>query len=146
MTSLRDPATIDGVRSIPSQELEIRVSRAGGAGGQHVNKTSTRVEAIWRPAESGVLTEAEKARVLTMLANRLDASGAIRVVASDTRSQLQNRLHAERRLAALVRRALVIRKPRRPTRPGKGAVERRLTEKKLESRKKRDRRPVLSED
>ena len=70
----------------------------------------------------------------------LDADGAVRVVASDTRSQRQNRALAEERLAALIRRALVVPKVRRKTKPGRSAVERRLSEKRLHSAKKRDRR------
>jgi ribosome-associated protein len=64
----------------------------------------------------------------------------VRVVASDTRSQRQNRALAEERLAALIRRALVVPKVRRKTKPGRSAVERRLSEKRLHSAKKRDRR------
>jgi ribosome-associated protein len=74
------------------------------------------------------------------MSSRLDSLGRVRVVASDTRSQRQNRELAEQRLAELVRKALKVRKPRKRTRPHRTAVERRLAEKKLHSSKKRERR------
>jgi ribosome-associated protein len=126
--------------SVPDSELEVSATRAGGPGGQHVNTSSTRVEVRWRVATSRVLSDAQRARLTERLAGRLDADGTVRVVASDTRSQRQNRALAEERLAALIRRALVVPKVRRKTKPGRAAVERRLSEKRLRSAKKRDRR------
>ncbi len=131
---------IDATHVIPRAELSARASRAGGAGGQHVNTSSTRVEVLWDPATSRALNDEERARVLTKLAARLDADAHLRVVASDTRSQLRNRLLAEERLAALVARALVVPRTRKKTRPSRAAKERRLEEKKRESQKKSDRR------
>lgn len=142
----REPATIDGQRSIPVHELEFRVSRAGGPGGQHVNKTSTRVQLKWRPSLSVILTDEEKARLERALGKRIDATGAVRVVASSTRSQLQNRVEAEQRLLKLIRRALSVRKRRTATSPTRSSIERRLTEKKIESRKKQERRRVSVAD
>jgi ribosome-associated protein len=126
--------------SVPESELEVSATRAGGPGGQHVNTSSTRVEVRWRVTTSRALTDAQRATLREKLAARLDAEGTIRVVASDTRSQRQNRALAEERLADLIRRALVVPKARRKTRPGRGAVERRLSEKRLHSAKKRERR------
>lgn len=126
--------------SVPESELEVSATRAGGPGGQHVNTSSTRVEVRWRPLASRALTDAQRSTLREKLAARLDAEGTIRVVASDTRSQRQNRALAEERLAALIRRALVVPKARRKTKPGRGAVERRLSEKRLHSAKKRERR------
>ena len=125
---------------IPRAELEFRASRAGGPGGQHVNTSSTRVELRWNPARSAALDEAQRARVAEKLAGRADAEGNVRVVASDSRSQRQNRERAEERLAALVRDALVVRKKRRPTKPSRAAKEARLTEKKRRGERKRERR------
>jgi ribosome-associated protein len=125
---------------LPPSEFETRASRAGGPGGQHVNKTSTRVELIWMLGRSSVITEEQRARIRHKLAQRLDGEGNLRVVVSDTRSQRQNRAIAEERLAILVRRALAIPKPRRKTKPTKSSVERRLSAKHLRSRRKRERR------
>lgn len=126
--------------AIPRAELDVRASRASGAGGQHVNKTSTRVEITWNAAASPSISDADRARILTRLASRLSAQGELRIVASDTRSQLQNRELAEGRLADIVRRALVIPKPRKKTRPSRAAKEARLTDKRHVSEKKRVRR------
>lgn len=131
---------IDATRAIPEDELEVRASRAGGAGGQHVNTSSTRVEVAWVPGSSRVLSDGERARVAAKLASRLDTAGVLRVVASDTRSQRQNRELAEGRLAALVRQALIVPKVRRKTKPSRGAKQARLDDKKKESNKKAQRR------
>ena len=125
---------------IPRTELEFRATRAGGPGGQHVNKTSTRIELTWNVETSRVLTDEQRSRIRDKLGGRMDAGGAIRVVASDSRSQTQNRAEAERRLAELVRRALIVPRKRRKTRPTRAAVEQRLRGKKKKSEKKRDRR------
>lgn len=135
-----DPLKINANVAIPRTELGVRATRAGGPGGQHVNTSSTKVEVTWNVAASTALAEEAKGRVLLALASRLDADGTLRVVASDTRSQRQNRELAEVRLAALVRRALVVPRPRKKTRPTRASVERRLTEKKRSGAKKRDRR------
>lgn len=134
------PLWLDATRVIPADEVEVRASRAGGAGGQHVNTSSTRVEVAWRPGVSRILSEAERARIAQRLASRLDTEGVLRVVASDTRSQRQNRELAESRLAALVRQALVIPKVRRKTKPTRGSKEARLDAKRRESKKKAQRR------
>lgn len=126
--------------SIPRNELGVRASRASGAGGQHVNKTSTRVEVTWNVVTSPSLSDADRLRLGTRLASRLSEDGELRVVASDTRSQLQNRELAETRLTEIVRRALVIPKPRKKTRPTRAAREARLTDKRKISEKKRVRR------
>ncbi|MGH7602788.1 MAG: alternative ribosome rescue aminoacyl-tRNA hydrolase ArfB [Gemmatimonadaceae bacterium] len=126
--------------SIPRSELDVRVSRSSGAGGQHVNKTSSRVEIFWNVRTSTAVNEDERARLLERLASRLTTEGAIRIVASDMRSQSRNRDLAEERLAETLRRALTIPKKRRPTRPTKASKEARLESKKRQSHKKRERR------
>lgn len=118
----------------------MRASRAGGPGGQHVNTSSTRVEVRWNVLTSTILTDEQRERLALRLAGRLDAEGYVRVVAADSRSQRQNRDAAESRLADLVRRALVIPKSRRPTRPSKAVQRRRSDAKKKQAEKKRDRR------
>ena len=125
---------------IPWAELEVRASRSGGPGGQHVNTSSTRIELAWNVLRSRALTDEQRIRVVKALGSRISAEGSVRVVASDTRSQRQNRELAEQRLAEAVRRALIVKKVRKRTRPHRGAVEQRLAEKKFHSGKKRDRR------
>ena len=126
--------------AIPRAELEYRASRAGGAGGQHVNTSSTRIELLWNVRTTSALDEAARHRVTTKLASRLDGDGWIRVVSSARRSQGQNREAAEARLAELVRAALVVPKRRKPTKPSRGAKEARLSEKKKRGDTKRQRR------
>lgn len=126
--------------SIPRGELDVRVSRSSGAGGQHVNKTSSRVEIFWNIPASRALTDEQRARLLDKLSSRLTTEGSIRVVASDLRSQSRNRDLAEQRLAELVRRALIVPRKRKPTKPSRAAKEARLESKKKHSNKKRERR------
>jgi ribosome-associated protein len=135
-----DDIVIDATHTIPVGELAVRASRAGGAGGQHVNTSSTRVELLWNPGASAAFSPSERELVLERLAKRLDSAGFIRLVSSETRSQLQNRERAKDRLADLVRAALVPRKVRRATKPSRSARERRITEKKQQSQKKSERR------
>ena len=125
--------------AIPRSELDVRVSRSSGAGGQHVNKTSSRVEIFWNVRSSKALSEEERTRILAKLSSRLTSEGSIRVVASDMRSQSRNRELAEERLAELVKRALIVPRKRRPTKPTRASKEARLDEKKRHASKKRDR-------
>jgi ribosome-associated protein len=125
--------------TIPRGELAFRASRAGGPGGQHVNTSSTRVELIWNFHRSSAVDHATRATLSERLVNRLDKDGALRVVSSSKRSQLQNREAAESKLAELVRGALVVKKARRKTRVPRGAVEGRLEEKKRRGGRKRER-------
>src|SRR5437868_10724214 len=125
--------------SIPRSELQYKATRAGGAGGQHVNTSSTRIELLWDLPRSIAVTDEERERLRAKLAARLDSDGMVRIVASDRRSQAQNKAAAEQRLAVLVQRALVIPKKRRPTKPTRSSQERRLAEKKKHSDKKRER-------
>ncbi|HEY4138131.1 MAG TPA: alternative ribosome rescue aminoacyl-tRNA hydrolase ArfB [Casimicrobiaceae bacterium] len=129
--------------SIPRSEIQYRATRAGGPGGQHVNTSSTRIELLWDLNGSQVITEEERERLRSKLAPRLDSEGMVRIVASDRRSQGQNRQAADERLAALVRHALHVPKKRRPTKPTRAAKEKRLVEKKRNSDKKRERRVEL---
>ena len=131
---------IDERHAIPREELELKATRAGGPGGQHVNVTASRVEVRWNVQTSRALSDEERGRVLQRLGRRVDANGFVRVTASETRSQRQNRDLAMARLAALVGSALVIPKSRKKTRPSKAARERRLESKRRQSEKKRGRR------
>ena len=130
---------VDDSLSIPRSELTFRASRAGGPGGQNVNKVATRVELLWNLERSRALDGDVRDRLRDKLASRIDAGGNVRIVASAFRSQLRNREDAEVRLAALLRKALAVQKKRRATRPTKGSVEERLREKQQRSLRKRDR-------
>ena len=134
------PLVVGPSLAIPRAELEAKATRAGGPGGQHVNTSSTRIELRWSVRDSRALDDAQRARLLERLATRLDGEGAVRVVASEYRSQRQNREAAEARLAELVRKALVVPKTRRPTKPSRAAKAKRLDEKRKQSDKKQQRR------
>ena len=122
---------------IPEAELRWRFSRAGGPGGQSVNTTDSRVELSYDLAASAALAPPLKARALQRLAGRL-VDGVITVTASERRSQLQNRRAAEDRLVALLLEAIAPPpRPRRPTRPSRGAVARRLETKRRRGAVKR---------
>src|SRR6185295_9210330 len=139
-TSPQNVLLVNESVSIPRSELDVRVSRSSGAGGQHVNKTSSRVEIFWNITGSRALNDEQRARLQSKLVSRLTSDGSIRVVASDMRSQSRNRELAEERLAETIRRALVVPKRRRPTKPTKASKEARLESKKRHSTKKAERR------
>ena len=119
---------------VPLGEIELRFSRSSGPGGQHAQKSETRVEALFDVEASEVLTEAQKRRVIAR------AGPVIRAVAQDERSQLRNRELAIERLAAQLREALRVKRRRVATKPTAAAVERRLDEKRRRSETKRLRR------
>ncbi len=131
---------------VPEDELRFRAVRARGPGGQHVNKTSTKIDLSWDVGQSGSLSDAEKRRVIEKLTNRIDAHDVLHVTSGGRRSQLQNREAAIRRLNELVTKALHVPKPRKPTRPPRKAKENRLAAKKKRSALKEQRkRPDPSE-
>ena len=119
---------------VPVEEVELRASRSGGPGGQHANKTASRIEAVFDVEASAALTDAQKERIVRRLGPRVTA------VAQDARSQTRNRGIALERLRERLAAALVTRKKRRPTRPGRAATERRLESKRRRSERKRARR------
>ena len=120
--------------SIPREEILIRVSRSSGPGGQHAQRSETRVEAVFDVEASTALTDEQKLLVVSR------AGPVLRGVAQDERSQLRNRELALERLAEALRKALRKQRPRRATRPTTASVERRLEEKKRRSTAKRRRR------
>ncbi len=126
--------------TIPRAEIEARASRAGGAGGQHVNTSSTRIELRWNVRQSRAIDEQTRQRIIEKLPTRIDADGALRVVSSARRSQLQNREAAEARMAELLAGALHREKPRRKTKPSRAAKQKRLDEKRHNSERKQNRR------
>jgi ribosome-associated protein len=125
---------------IPADELTARASRSSGAGGQHVNKTSSRIQLSWNVLASKAVDDAQRERILRKLASRVTEDGILTINASDTRSQHRNREIAEARMTEIVRAALQVPKKRRATKPTRAAKEARLDSKKLHSRKKRNRR------
>jgi ribosome-associated protein len=125
--------------SIPRDELSIRASRSGGAGGQHVNTSSTRIELLWNVAQTRALPDDAREGVLQRLRSRTNADGCIRIVSSEHRSQLRNREAAEERLVKLVRSALAIPRSRRKTAPTRASKEARLEAKKRRSEIKKRR-------
>lgn len=125
---------------LPDAELRERFSRSSGPGGQSVNTTDSRVELSFDVASSPTLPDWARDRITERLGRRL-AGGVLTVTAAEQRSQLMNRQEARVRLAAVLRAALAPPpRPRVPTRPGRGAKERRLAEKRRRGDIKRGRR------
>ncbi len=131
---------------LPLAELDYRVSRSGGPGGQHVNTSSTRVEVWWDVAASPSLSEPQRSRLLTRLATRLDSAGRLRLVSSGSRSQLRNREEVTARLREIVAESLKVPKKRKPTRPSRAAKAARLERKRRRSSIKQERRRPDSRD
>jgi ribosome-associated protein len=121
--------------AIPLEEIDLRVSRSSGPGGQHAQKSETRVEAVFDVEASAALSPAQKRRVLSRL------GPVVRAVAQDERSQLRNRELALERLTERLREALRVPRRRVPTKPSAAARERRLDEKRRRGDTKRLRRP-----
>jgi ribosome-associated protein len=132
--------------SIPLSELEYRATRSGGPGGQHVNTSASRIELVWDIASSRALTDEQRSRLLARLRSRLDSEGKLRLVASDRRSQLQNKESATERLRDVVAAALVVRKRRKKSVIPRAEKLRRLEAKRRRGEIKARRRPVRGEE
>jgi ribosome-associated protein len=120
--------------ALPPGEIRLRTSRSSGPGGQHAQKSETRVEAVFDVESSTALSEAQKKRVIAK------AGPVLRAVAQDERSQLRNKELATARLVEALREALRVPRHRVPTKPSKAAKERRLDSKKRRSATKQLRR------
>ena len=134
MESAGDALRVTASVRIPAHELDWRFGPSGGPGGQHANRAHTRAEVRFDVGSSTAFSEAQRQRVISKV-------GAILVVsADDERSQARNRRLALERLRVKLERALRVETPRRPTRPGRGAVERRLDAKRRQASRKQERR------
>ena len=129
----REPIRVTRSVSLDPDEIELRVSRSSGPGGQHANKAETRVEAVLDVEASSSLSAAQKRRVVAR------AGPVLRAVAQDERSQARNRELAIERLVAKLAEALRVERRRVPTRPTRAAEERRLAEKRRRAQVKRHR-------
>ena len=126
--------------TIPTAELQFHFSRSGGPGGQHVNRTATQVALTFDVQRSASLDESQRARILNKLKSAIDSRGVLHLTCQATRSQSRNRAEVTERFQHLLRQALRVPKPRRPTRPGRAAAERRLQEKHRVGMLKQERR------
>lgn len=134
MESADDVLRVTASVRIPAHELEWRFGPSGGPGGQHANRAHTRAEVRFDIGSSGAFSDSQRQRVMARLGPVVVAS------ADDERSQLRNRRLALERLRVKLERALRVETPRRPTRPGRGAVERRLDAKRRQASRKQQRR------
>jgi ribosome-associated protein len=121
--------------TLPLSEIDLRFSRSSGTGGQHAQKSETRVEAIFDVEASTALSPVQKSRVVRK------AGPVLRAIAQDERSQARNRELAVERLVEQLRQALRVERRRRPTKPTAAARERRLEQKRRRGQTKRLRRP-----
>lgn len=132
--------------TIPPDELEFTFLPSGGPGGQHANRSSTKVVLAWDVDASRAVGPRQKQRIRTALRSRIDSAGVLRLSSDKHRSQLRNRDEVTRRLADLVARALRPAKPRTATTPTPASRDRRIRDKRERSQIKRARRRPRIED
>lgn len=135
-----DDLVITSTVRIPRREIETTFGPSGGPGGQHANRSNTRVEVRVDLTSSSAFTPEQRRRVIGKLGTE------VRVVADDERSQLRNRTLAEERLADRLRAALTVERPRRATKPTRGSQRRRVESKRRRSEVKRQRRRPRADD
>lgn len=132
--------------SIPLDELGYRFSRSSGPGGQHVQKSSTRVELLFDVTHSPSLSDEDRSRVLKRLSGYIDSDGVLHLTAQSERSQLRNREEVVARFEALMRKALKRLKVRKTTKPTAASREKRLQTKRKRSRQKQLRGRVRDDE
>lgn len=137
---------ITNTLTIPLSELRFRFARSSGPGGQHVNRSATRVELFFDVASSPSLTEAQRERALKALAPYTNSEGVLHLASQTFRSQLRNREEVVERFRTLMHKAMRVPKRRRPTRPSRATQERRLASKRRRSEIKRQRGQVRTDD
>lgn len=137
--SAKQDVVVSNSVTIPAWEMTFSYSPSGGPGGQHANRSATRVTLYFDVANSPSLNAIQRKRIQKRLSSRLDQDGILQLSAQDTRSQHRNREIVLERFGELLRDALKPRKRRRKTRPSVAANERRLREKKERGRRKRER-------
>jgi ribosome-associated protein len=137
-----DSLQINRTTIIPLSELRFRFSRSSGPGGQHVQKTSTRVELLFDVANSPSLTDKQRSQVLERLSGYVDSAGVLHLFSQSARSQSRNRQEVVERFQALLRHALKRRKRRIATRPSAASRQRRLEKKRKRSQLKHWRSKV----
>ena len=126
------------------QELQFKAVRSSGAGGQHVNKVSTKIELTYDLQNSTAITDKEKERLLLKLSNRLTKENVLLLQCDDSRSQHKNKDLAIKRFLEVIKLALIVPKKRKKTKPSRSAIEKRLNTKKKSALKKANRkRPSL---
>ncbi|MFW5974716.1 MAG: alternative ribosome rescue aminoacyl-tRNA hydrolase ArfB [Bacteroidota bacterium] len=126
-------------------EFDYQTSGSSGPGGQHVNKTQSRVELRWNFAASERLTEDEKAQISQRLSTRINKQGELLITSQESRSQHVNKERTREKCFDLIEQALKPRKKRKKTRPTKSSKEKRLKKKKARGEKKRWRQPPSAE-
>jgi len=136
---MTDPILVNEHVQIPASALTITAVRASGPGGQNVNKVASKIDVRVDLAAIVGLTEDARARLLIQAANRLDAAGLLHVTSQKTRDQGRNLADACEKIKAIVIKALVAPIKRKPTKPSRGAVRRRLADKKQTSERKKGR-------
>jgi ribosome-associated protein len=145
-TNMKDDVPVQNGIAIPANEIEITSSRSGGAGGQHINKTDTRITVRWNIPNTRVLDEVQKIRALQNLQSSLTGNGDLVIHSSSSRSQQQNKEDALIRLAKTIRNALHVPKKRMATRISKATKALRLDSKKHRGTIKKMRFKRFSDD
>jgi len=123
------------------KELEYKAVRSSGPGGQHVNKTASKVEVSFHINNSEALTEDEKEQLNLQLSNKISSEGLLKLTSSETRSQHKNKELVTQRLINLIETNRKKPKPRKKTKPSKSSIEKRLSKKKVQAIKKTNRKP-----